>query len=202
MMVHIDYPPPTLAEVLALMRPGDILTHCFRPFPNSPVIGERIRPELIAARERGILFDIGHGMGSFSFAVARIMLAQGFMPDTISSDVHSLCIGGPAFDLITTMSKFLCLGVPLREVVRAATVNAAKALQRPDLGSLKPGSAGDASILTVENGRFDYTDSTGEVLRGEHRIAPQGVVIDGKLWRASASRGAVGSESVLKPCAD
>ena len=202
MMVHIDYPPPTLAEVLALMRPGDILTHCFRPFPNSPVIGERIRPELIAARERGILFDIGHGMGSFSFAVARIMLAQGFMPDTISSDVHSLCIGGPAFDLITTMSKFLCLGVPLREVVRAATVNAAEALQRPDLGSLKPGSAGDASILTVENGRFDYTDSAGEVLRGEHRIAPQGVVIGGKLWRASASRGAIGSESVLKPCAD
>lgn len=182
MMVHIDHPPPTLEDVLARLRPGDVLTHCFRPFPNSPSIGERVRPAVIEARERGVLFDIGHGMGSFSFAVARAMLAGGFMPDTISSDVHSLCINGPAFDLITTMSKFLCLGVPLENVVKAATVNAAKALQRPDLGSLKPGSAGDASIITIDAGAFDYVDSTGATMRGEQRIAANGVVIGGRLW--------------------
>jgi dihydroorotase len=182
MMVHIDHPPPTLPEVLARMRPGDILTHCYRPFPNSPVSNGRILPAMLEARERGVLFDIGHGMGSFSFGTARVMLAGGFMPDTISSDVHALCIEGPAFDLITTMSKFLCLGVPLSVVVKAATLNAADALQRPDLGSLKPGSAGDASIIAVETGAFDYVDSTGALLRGEERIAARGVVIGGRLW--------------------
>ena len=182
MMVHVDHPPPTLEEVLARMRPGDILTHCFRPFPNSPVSNGRILPAVLEARERGVLFDIGHGMGSFSYDVARVMLAGGFMPDTISSDVHALCIEGPAFDLITTMSKFLCLGVPLGAAVKAVTVNAAAALQRPDLGSLKPGSAGDASILRVETGAFDYVDSTGAVLRGEEKIVAKGVVIAGRLW--------------------
>jgi dihydroorotase len=182
MMVHIDLPPPTLEEVLQRLRPGDVLTHCFRPFPNSPVLAGRIRSEVIAARERGVLFDIGHGMGSFSFDVARTMLAGGFMPDTISSDVHALCIEGPAFDLITTMSKFLCLGVPLDAVVRAATVNVASALQRPELGSLRPGSAGDASIIAVENGAFDYADSTGATLRGEQKIVARDVVIGGRLW--------------------
>jgi dihydroorotase len=184
MMVHIDYPPPTLPEVLARMRPGDILTHCFRPFPNSPVVNGRILPALLDARERGVLFDIGHGMGSFSFEVARVMLAAGFMPDTISSDVHTMCIEGPAFDLITTMSKFLCLGVPLDAVVKAATVNAASALQRPDLGSLKPGGIGDASIIAVENGAFDYVDSTGAVMRGDSKIVAKDVVIGGRLWGA------------------
>jgi dihydroorotase len=188
MMVHIDYPPPTLEDVLAGMRPGDVLTHCFRPFPNSPVMGGKIRPAVLEARERGVLFDIGHGMGSFSFEVARVMLGAGFLPDTISSDVHALCIEGPAFDLITTMSKFLCLGVPIGAVVKAATVNAAAALRRPDLGSLKPGSAGDASIIRLETGAFDYVDSTGEVLRGREKIRAEGVVIGGRLWEPG-SRG-------------
>ena len=188
MMVHIDYPPPTLEDVLSRLRPGDILTHCFRPFPNSPVINGRILPAVLDARERGVIFDIGHGMGSFSFDIARVMLAGGFMPDTISSDVHALCIEGPAFDLITTMSKFLCLGVPLGAVVRAATVNVAAALQRPDLGSLRPGSAGDASIIGVETGAFDYVDSTGARLRGEQRIVASSVVIGGRLWEP-ASKG-------------
>jgi dihydroorotase len=187
MMVHIDYPPPTLEEVLAVMRPGDILTHCFRPFPNSPVVGERIRPEVLAARERGILFDIGHGMGSFSFEVARKMLGGGFMPDTISSDVHAMCVDGPAFDLITTMSKFLLLGVPLGPVVKAATVNAANALQCPELGSLRPGAVGDASIIALEAGAFDYVDSTGAHLQGAEKIAARGVVIGGKLWDFEAN---------------
>ena len=92
-------------------------------------------PAVLEARERGVIFDIGHGMGSFSFKTARAMLANGFPPDSISSDVHALCIDGPAFDLVTTMSKFLCLGMPLIEVIQAATERPAHALQRPDLGT-------------------------------------------------------------------
>jgi dihydroorotase len=183
MMVHIDVPPPTLEDVLALMRPGDILTHCFRPFPNTPATGDgKVLPAVLEARQRGVLFDIGHGMGSFSFATARTMLANGFLPDTISSDVHALCIDGPAFDLLTTMSKFLCLGVDLPTVIKGATQNAAAALQREDLATFRPGAAGDASILSHDLGAFDYVDSTGERMRGEQRLTAKGVVIAGSLW--------------------
>jgi dihydroorotase len=136
----------------------------------------------MAARKRGVLFDIGHGMGSFSFKTARAMLSSGFAPDTISSDVHKLCINGPAFDLVTTMSKFLCLGMSLPEVLKAATANAAFALRRPELGSLKPGSVGDATLLSIDEGRFDYVDVVGEHLEGNRRIVSRGTVIGGKWW--------------------
>ena len=146
MMVHIDDPPPSYQQVVERLRKGDVLTHCFRPFPNTPVTSDqRVRPEVLAARQRGVFFDVGHGMGSFSFKVARIMLENGFYPDTISSDIHALCINGPAFDQVTTLSKFLHLGMPFKEVIRASTQNAALALSRPELGSLRPGAAGDAA---------------------------------------------------------
>ena len=138
LMAHIDEPPPTYDEVLSKLRPGDVLTHCFRPFPNSPVTGQgAVKDSVIEARKRGIRFDIGHGMGSFAFSTARAMLAGGFMPDTISSDLHKLCLEGPAIDQAVTMSKFLCLGVPLEEVIRASTVNAAQVMLRDDLGTLR-----------------------------------------------------------------
>ncbi|MEM1385881.1 MAG: amidohydrolase/deacetylase family metallohydrolase [Pseudomonadota bacterium] len=185
LMAHIDEPPPSYAEVLETLRPGDVLTHAFRPFPNAPVIGGQIRPEVRAARERGVIFDIGHGMGSFSFAVARAMLAGGFAPDTISSDVHSLCIDGPAYDQLVTMSKFLCLGMSLSDVIAASTVAPARALGRPDLGTLRPGAAGDASVVTVDSGVFDYRDVLGAVLAGDLRIAPRGMVRKG-VWHGIA----------------
>jgi dihydroorotase len=183
LMVHIDEPPPSYEEVLARMRPGDVLTHCFRPFPNSPATAQgTVKRGVREARERGVLFDVGHGMGSFAFRTARAMLANGFLPDTISSDVHQLCINGPAFDQVTTMSKFLCMGVELPEVVRLATVNAAMAVRRPELGSLKPGSVGDATVLSVAEGAFDYVDVVGEVMVGDRKITSEGVVIGGKWW--------------------
>jgi dihydroorotase len=133
-----------------------------------------------------VKFDIGHGKGSFAFKTARDMLANGFLPDTISSDVHQLCINGPAFDQVTTMSKFLCLGMPLSDVIAASTVNSAMALKRPELGSLKPGSAGDATILKVKEGRFDYVDVVGEHLEADRKIASEGVVVAGKWWHPKA----------------
>jgi dihydroorotase len=182
-MAHIDEPPPSYEEVIARLRPGDVLTHAFRPFPNSPATAQgTVKRAVIEARQRGVLFDIGHGKGSFAFKTARAMLANGFLPDTISSDVHALCINGPAFDQVTTMSKFLCLGMPLADVVAASTVNAAFALKRPELGSLKPGSIGDATILSIDDGRFDYVDVVGEHMTGDRKIACQGVVIAGRWW--------------------
>ncbi|MCA0432521.1 MAG: amidohydrolase/deacetylase family metallohydrolase [Proteobacteria bacterium] len=183
LMAHIDEPPPSYDEVVNRLRPGDVLTHCFRPFPNAPYTGQgKIKAAVEAARRRGVLFDVGHGMGSFAFKTARTMMANGFLPDTISSDVHKLCINGPAFDQVTTMSKFLCLGMDLRDVIAASTNNAAFALKRPELGSLKPGSVGDATVLSIHEGEFDYVDTVGEHLIGDRRIVSRGVVIGGKWW--------------------
>jgi len=183
LMTHLDLPPPTHADVVPSMKPGDILTHCFRPFPNAPIISERqIKDEVLAARERDVVFDIGHGMGSFSFDTARAMMREGFMPDVISSDVHSLCIDGPAYDLLVTLSKFTCLDMPLPDIIRAATVAPAAAINRPELGTLKPGTPGDASLLELREGRFDYVDSTGKTMTGNRRLFCDGVVIDGQWW--------------------
>jgi dihydroorotase len=188
LMCHIDFPPPSYEDVLERLRPGDVLTHAFRPFPNAPVNPQgKVKEAVLRARQRGVLFDIGHGKGSFAFKTARGMLANGFYPDTISSDVHALCINGPAFDQVTTLSKFLCLGMPLADVIAATTVNAAMALKRPELGSLKPGSIGDATILSVQLGTFDYVDVVGEHMVGDKRIVSEGVVIAGHWWHPQGS---------------
>ena len=188
LMAHIDHPPPSYEEVVSLLRPGDVLTHAFRPFPNSAVSAQgTVKRVVLEARERGVLFDIGHGKGSFAFKVARAMLANGFYPDTISSDVHQLCINGPAYDQVTTMSKFLCMGMPFADVVAASTVNAAMALRRPELGSLKPGCVGDATILSIQEGKFDYEDVVGEHLVGDRKIVSEGVVVGGHWWHPQES---------------
>ena len=183
LMCHIDEPPPGYEEVLERLRPGDVLTHAFRPFPNAPVgHGGRVKDAVLRGRERGVLFDIGHGKASFAFRTARAMLAAGFKPDTISSDVHALCIDGPAFDQVTTLSKFLCLGMPLGDIIAATTATPATALRRPELGTLRPGGIGDATVLSITEGRFDYVDAVGEHMTGDRRILSEGVVVAGRWW--------------------
>ena len=183
LMAHLDHPPPSRTDVMARLRPGDILTHCFRPFPNAPSGPHGgVRPEVLAARERGVIFDVGHGFGSCGFATSRAMLAAGFLPDVISSDVHVLSINGPAFDLLQTLAKFHALGMSLQQVVACATVNAARAIRRPELGSLKVGALGDASIFQVIDEPTPYTDVLGEVITGEKRFAARGLVLNGAWW--------------------
>ena len=184
-MAHIDFPPPSQREVLEILRPGDVLTHCFRPFPNAPIHASReIRAEVLAARERGVIFDIGHGYGGFSFDSARAMLAEGIMPDVISSDVHVLCVDGPAHDVLAVMSKFMALGMPIGEVIRATTANAARALRRDDLGTLRPGGVGDATVLRLEEAHAQHVDVVGEVLTSDRQLACGGMVIGGRWWPA------------------
>jgi dihydroorotase len=185
-MAHLDHPPPSRIEVLSRLRRGDILTHCFRPFPNAPVAADgQVREEVAAARERGVVFDIGHGGGSFGFRTAEAMLAAGFLPDVISSDVHALSVNGPAFDQITTMSKLLSLGMGLIEVIRAGTAAPAAALGRTDLGHLGIGAVGDASIIDLAEGAFDYRDVLGETRQGRQRLSASGLVVGGKWWDAA-----------------
>ena len=185
-MVHIDEPPPSYAHIVSRLRKGDVLTHCFRPFPNTPIMANgKVLPEVLEARERGVIFDIGHGKGSFSFKVAKLMLENNFQPDVISSDVHKLCINGPAFDQLTTLSKFLVLGVPFYDVIEQSTVNAAKALNRPELGTFKVGSVGDVSLLRIDTGSYEYIDVLGETLAGDRKIELDGVVLNGQWWHTA-----------------
>jgi dihydroorotase len=182
-MAHIDEPPPSYEEVVSQLRPGDVLTHCFRPFPNAPCTRDgKVKPEVLAARERGVYFDVGHGKGSFSWKSGRAMLAAGFLPDTISSDIHVLCIDGPVYDQVTTLSKFLALGMSLPDVIAASTINAAKILRRPELGTFKPGSVGDASILDLRRGSFELEDVLGEKVTAKEKLFAAGVVIGGRWW--------------------
>src|SRR6516165_4441777 len=170
-MAHLDNPPPSPLDVLSRLRRGDILTHCFRPFPNAPVQRDgRIREEVLEARRRGVVFDIGHGSGSFGFRAAEAMLMAGFFPDVISSDVHALSIKGPAFDQLVTMSKFLCLGMELIDVIRASTAAPAAALGRTDIGRLEIGAVGDATVLELAEGQFEYRDVLGEIRMGRQRL--------------------------------
>jgi dihydroorotase len=182
-MAHLDHPPPSRLEVLSRLRRGDVLTHCFRPFPNAPVQPDgRIREEVLEARRRGVVFDIGHGSGSFGFRTAESMLEAGFLPDAISSDVHTLSINGPAFDQLVTMSKFLALGMDLAAVIRAGTEAPAAVLGRTNLGRLSAGAAGDASVLELVEGQFEYRDVLGDTRRSQQQLAARGLVIGGRWW--------------------
>ena len=183
LMVHIGYPPPTTAELLAVLDEGDILTHCFRGEPNSLLDAQgRVLDELLAARKRGVRIDIGHGAGSFSFDTARKMLEHGIEPDIVSSDLHAFSINGPAYDLPTTMSKMLHLGMPLENIIQAVTRHPAQAVgYEKELGSLEVGSIADITVLEVESGEFLFQDCFGNELTGEKRLVPLMTIKDGRI---------------------
>ena len=144
-----------LEVYMAVLEAGDVVTHCFKSFPRG-IMNRHGRPvpEAWAALERGVRFDIGHGMGSFGFATAEAMLAAGFYPDCISSDVHDLSVHGPAYDQLVTLSKLLNLGMPLDAVIAASTSGPAEVIGHPELGSLAVGTPADASVLRLEDGHM------------------------------------------------
>jgi len=188
LMAHIDEPPPGRSEVLPRLRRGDVLTHCYRPFPNAPVFASgEVRPDMHLARERGVIFDIGHGMGSFDFEVARAMLKEGLAPDVISSDVHLYCIDGPAFDILVCMSKLMALGMPLVDVLSAATEGPAAAIGRSDLGRLAVGGPADIAVLKLHAGQFTFVDVVGTRLAAGERLVSQGIVAGGVWWPNEAA---------------
>lgn len=168
LMVHVIDMGMPLPELLAQLRPNDVVTHCFHGNAGGLLDEDgHVWPEAFAARERGVLFDVGHGAGSFTWRVARAALAQGFPPDTISSDIHTHNHAGPVHDLPRTLSKLLHLGLPLHDVIAASTVRAAGHLAHvapPGLGTLAPGAPADLSLLERQSGRFELTD-------GEHILA-------------------------------
>ncbi len=181
LMTHIGGPPPSYAEVVSMLRPGDILTHCYRPAPNS-ALGEdgRILPEIRAARERGVLFDVAHGMGAFGYESVEGALADGFLPDLISSDVHVVSVEGPGFDLLHTMSKLLNCGVPLGEIIGMSTSRPALAVRRPDLGHLGVGAVADITVLREMETDYVFSDVVGATRQGGTMLQPIACYLAGR----------------------
>ena len=176
--VMIDFgghtPPLSLEDLLLKhLRPGDILTHTFAHVRNRvPIVDEngKVRPYVWEARKRGIVFDAGHGGGSFLFRQAVPAMQQGFHPDVISTDLHTGSMNGGMKDILTTMSKFLNMGMPLREVIRANTARAAEVIKRPELGHLAVGAEADVAVLNLRRGTFGFIDTSGGKLAGDQKL--------------------------------
>jgi len=186
LMVHVGDTPSPLGEILIQLRPGDIVTHCFhgRQYGILDAQGA-VLPEVREAIGRGVLFDVGHGVGSFSFDVASIAMRQGIMPATISSDLHTLNVYGPVFDLATTMSKFLLLGLSLEEVLSKTTTTPARLLGVSEhLGSLREGTIADIAVFRLTAGEFEFEDSMKQRRFGRTKLEPVAVIRGGKLWKS------------------
>ena len=189
-MVHPRSMSPgfPLEAILQLLRPGDVVTHCFAPthplyFPHAEFLTEdgTVLPAVKAAARRGIHFDVGHGSSNFSFDTARKALADGFLPTTISTDLNAKALT-TAQDLPTTMSKFLALGLSLPQVVERTTMNPAHVLGLDGaLGTLAPGAEADITLLEVEAGTFTFQDVQGHSLPGKQRLRPHTVIKGGAV---------------------
>jgi dihydroorotase len=175
----------SLDDVLAVLRAGDILTHTFHGFQPHGILDDMgwVRQSVREASERGVIFDVGHGVGSFTWRVAERAVAQGFLPDTISTDLHAYNFQGPVFDLPTTLSKFLHLGLSLDEVIRRVTETPALAIGREgELGTLKTGASGDAVVFDLQDGRFEFRDCEDELRIAKQCLVPVHVVRAGQRY--------------------
>ena len=183
LMVHVIDMRPGLAWLLPRMGSGDIVTHCFHGNEGG-ILGAngRVLPTAAAARERGVLFDVGHGVGSFAYRVARQAIAQGFPPDTISSDLHAHNAAGPVFDLATTLSKLLHLGMDLASAVRATTSTPASAIGKAaTIGAVAAGREADLSVFELRTGHWALPDAAGETEVVERLLVPRMVVRAGQV---------------------
>jgi dihydroorotase len=181
-MAHIATGPPSVSDVLELLRPGDICTHAFTGQSMKLVDNKgRARPSAERALERGVLLDVGHGTGSLSFATAEALLAAGIRPDTISSDVHQQSVYGPMFDLPTTMTKFVALGMPLADVVRATTSRPAEVLGLDgEVGTLRVGAHADIGLFALLEGGFPLYDTEGEARLSPVLLRNQLTILGGR----------------------
>ena len=179
---------PTLSiEELFLkhFRPGDIFTHCYAKLNNREAIVDTvtntIKPFVLKAREKGIIFDVGYGGISFTFSQAIPAIKNGFYPNTISSDLHTGSMNGAMKDLLSVMSKFLAMGMDLQSVIKATTSTAAMVIKREELGNLSVGSDADVAILNIREGKFGFWDYTGNKIEGTKKLECEMTIRGGKI---------------------
>jgi dihydroorotase len=189
--VMVDFgghtPPLSLEDLLLkYLRPGDILTHTYASVRGRiPIVDEngKLRPFVLEARKRGVIFDVGHGGGSFLWSQAVPATKQGFYPDVISTDLHTGSMNSGMKDILNTMSKLLNLGMPLQDVVRANTVKAAEVIKRPDLGHLSVGGEADVAVLNLRKGNFGFIDSGGGKMPGDQKLECELTIKGGQvMW--------------------
>ena len=182
MMVHIGKAPPELPEVLAFMRPGDILTHCFTG-QSMRQIDDNGKLLDVAKRawDMGVVMDIGHGAGSFSFETAAAMIEGGYQPHVISSDIHQFSIHGPLFDMPTCLSKFLALGMSLEDTIAAATIRPAEVMgMQQEVGTLRPGALADVALWQINEGDFTFYDIHMQPRQGKQLLTNTLTIINGR----------------------
>src|SRR5580692_697576 len=186
MMMHITDSPIPLPDLIEPMKPGDIVTHCYHGRANGIMGQEKqfVLKEVVEAQRHGIIFDCAHGRNHFSFRMIEKALDQGFLPDTISTDLtFTRATKGPVFDLPTTMSKLLHFGLPLDEVVMRGTATPAKILgYEGTVGTLKPGANADIAVFELRDGTFPLRDSDGNTINAKRRLIAQLTIKDGRVW--------------------
>jgi dihydroorotase len=175
LMIHTPNSSLSMQQILNELRPGDVLTHSFHGHRCGIMDDElKIHPEIRKKVDEGLLLDIGHGKGSFTFEIARAAMAQGVLPHTISSDLHAYNLQGPVFDLVTTINKFLHLGMELNEAIRRVTTIPAQFLHMEDrIGTLQPGAIADLVITEFVEGEFELVDAFGVTEIGGYKLEPR-----------------------------
>lgn len=200
-MLDLTYPSkPTISSTEDLfmkhLRPGDIFTHMYRltfPFFYN---NDKVSALAFAAQERGILFDIGHGGNGFTFARAIPSVQQGFLPYSISTDLHIASMNAGMKDMTNIMSKFLNIGLPLKDVILRSTWNPAKEIKREELGNLSVGSVADIAIFSLKKGKFGFIDSHNYLLKGTKKLEAELTIRAGKIvWDQNGIAGRTDKES-------
>jgi len=195
LFVECHLPQFSLEDQLKKMRPGDIITHSFEKVEERmPVVDEngKLRPFVKEANERGILFDLGHGGAGFWFSVAVPALKQGLAPNSFGSDLHRFSMNAGMKDMLNIMSKYMAIGMSLEEVIARGSWNAAKSINRTDLGNLSEGAVADIAVLRVREGRFGFTDAGGNVVQGTKKLEAELTVRAGKVvWDLNGISGKI-----------
>ena len=206
--VMIDFgghnPPLSLDELLnKRLRPGDILTHMYAHVRGrEPIVNAQgqLEPFVAAARQRGVLFDVGHGGGSFLWRQAIPATKQGFYPDVISTDLHTGSMNAGMKDILNVMSKLLNLGMPLKDVVNANTAKAAAVIKRDDLGHLGVGTEADVAVLALRKGEFGFIDSSGARMPGTQKLECELTLRAGRVvWDLNGRAATLWSELPDEP---
>jgi dihydroorotase len=193
MPVMVDFfptlPERTYPDLLQKMRPGDIHTHVFaQQFPVADEDG-KVFPYMWEARERGIIFDLGHGAGSFWYRHAVPAIRDGFAPDSISTDLHTGNVAGVMIDMLTCMNKLLTIGVPLGDVIRKSTQAPAEEINHPELGTLTVGGPADIAVLALDEGNFTFVDCERSTISGPQRLRCEMTIFGGNIVYNPNGRG-------------
>jgi dihydroorotase len=188
--VMVDFggsnPPLSIEELfMKHFRPGDIFTHCFAQLKGREFIVDtvtkKIKPFVLEARKKGIVFDVGYGGISFAYSQAIPAVKSGFYPTTISTDIHTGSMNNAMKDMLTTMSKFLAMGMDIQSVIKASTSVPAQVINREELGNLSVGSDADIALLSIREGKFGFFDYTGYKLTHNKKLECEMTIRGGKI---------------------